>query len=64
MEVDEWANSLRKQEVVIGRSVINPEMPLSVMVIPTDEEIVIGYDSLYLGYLGQPLPEVYPFERE
>jgi acetate kinase len=64
IEVDEQANSLRKQEVVIGRSGINPEMPLSVMVIPTDEEIVIGYDSLYLGYLGQPLPEVYPFERE
>jgi hypothetical protein len=34
------------------------------MVIPTNEEIVIGYDSLYLGYLGQPLPDKYPFEYE
>jgi hypothetical protein len=32
------------------------------MVIPTDEEIVIGYDTLYLGYLNKPVPEVYPFE--
>jgi hypothetical protein len=27
------------------------------MVIPTDEEIVIGYDALYLGYLNQPVPD-------
>lgn len=61
--VDEEANNVRKQEIVIGKSNINPSVPLSVMVIPTDEEIVIGYDTLYLGYLNGKLPQVYPFER-
>ena len=62
IEIDDRQNEVRKEEVVIGTSRINPEHPLSVMVIPTDEEIVIGYDTLYLGYLNKPVPEVYPFE--
>ena len=62
IKVDDEKNGLRKQEVVIGTSGINPRRPLSVMVIPTDEEIVLGYDALYIGYLGEPAPEVYPFE--
>jgi len=61
-QIDETANALRKQEVIIARSGIKPDHPLAVMVIPTDEELVIGYDTLYLGYLKQTIPEVYPFE--
>ncbi len=57
--VDDEKNSVRKQEVVIGAGA-----GTSVLVIPTDEEIVIGYDALYLGHLGQALPEMYPFEVE
>jgi hypothetical protein len=34
------------------------------MVIPTDEEAVIGYDTLYLGYLGEDIPDMYPFEMQ
>lgn len=64
IEIDEEKNSIRKQEVIIGKSDINPELPLWVMVIPTDEEIVIGYDTLYLGYLGKQVPDVYPFEKD
>ena len=60
--VDDVPNALRGQEVVIGYSKIKPDHPLSVMIIPTDEESVIGYDALYLGYLNQPIPQVYPFE--
>ncbi len=62
IRLDAEKNLLRKQEVIIGTSLIKPDHPLSVMVIPTDEEIVIGYDALYLGYLNQPVPDVYPFE--
>lgn len=64
IEIDEAKNSIRKQEVVIGTGAVNPSKPLSIMVIPTDEEIVIGYDTLYLGYLGENVPKVYPFEKE
>ena len=63
IRVDDEKNAVRKQEVIIGTSGINPDHPLSVMVIPTDEEAVIGYDTLYLGYLNQPVPAEYPFER-
>ncbi len=62
IRLDADKNLLRKQEVIIGTSRIKPDHPLSVMVIPTDEEIVIGYDALYLGYLNRPVPDVYPFE--
>jgi acetate kinase len=63
ISVDDEKNAQRKQEIVIGSSQVNPDHPLSVMVIPTDEEIVIGYDTLYLGYLDQSPPETYPFEK-
>lgn len=57
--VNDEKNAVRKQEVEIGAGA-----GTSVLVIPTDEEIVIGYDALYLGYLGQVLPEIYPFEAD
>jgi acetate kinase len=60
--VDDNQNALRKKETIIGYSQIKPDHLLAVMVIPTDEEIVIGYDALYLGHLHQPIPQVYPFE--
>jgi acetate kinase len=61
--IDTDKNQIRKQEVVIGTSRILTDHPLSVMVIPTNEEIVIGYDTLFLGYYEQPIPDVYPFEQ-
>lgn len=64
IQIDENENEKRHEEVIIGKSNVRQEHPLSVMVIPTNEEIVIGYDTLYLGYLNQPIPDVYPFERE
>jgi len=63
IRVDDEQNALRRQETVIGESHIKAGHPLSVMVIPTDEESVIGYDALYLGHLDQPVPAEYPFER-
>ncbi len=62
--LDESKNALRGEEVIIATSRLETPTPIRVMVIPTNEEIVIGYDSLYLGYLGQPLPDKYPFESE
>ncbi len=64
VEIDEDSNNMRKQEMIIGKSSINPKEPMYAMVIPTDEEIVIGYDALYLGFLKQPLPKMYPFETD
>lgn len=60
IKIDEEKNVIRKIEVQIGESVKNN---LKVLVIPTDEEIVIGYDTLYIGYLEKNVPEVYPFEK-
>lgn len=60
--LNEENNGLRQQEIVIATSNINKEHPLSVLVIPTDEEIVIGYDTLFIGYLKQDIPSTYPFE--
>jgi len=59
--LDEDKNKLRHQEVVIGESNLI-ENNTSIMVIPTNEEIVIGYDALYIGYLGTFAPDIYPFE--
>lgn len=59
--IDEEKNNIRGQEIVFATSNIK-NSHLRAMVIPTDEEAVIGYDTLYLGYLGQDVPEVYPFE--
>ncbi len=53
-KVDEDANKIRKEEVMIGKS---NSSDLSVLVIPTDEESVIAYDALYLGYLGTSVPD-------
>jgi len=60
IKIDDEKNAVRKIEVQIGESVKNN---LKVLVIPTDEEIVIGYDTLYIGYLEKSAPEVYPFEK-
>lgn len=60
--INEENNNTRGQELEIGMS--NPDSsPVSIMVIPTDEEIMIGYDALYIGYLGESVPERYPFEK-
>lgn len=64
IDIDDNANNKRKEETVIGTGRINPDKPLYFMVIPTDEEIVIGYDTLFLGHLKQGIPETYPFEQE
>lgn len=56
-------NQIRGQENIFATSNIKSTEPTQVMVIPTDEEAVIGYDTLYLGYLNQAVPEVYPFEK-
>lgn len=62
-EMDETNNAKRGEEVVIATSRLQTEVSLKAMVIPTDEEIVIGYDTLYLGHLKQPAPDKYPFEE-
>ena len=59
IEINDEKNGIRKEEIQIGQSLNHG---LKVMVIPTDEEIVIGYDALYLGHLGKSLPDKYPFE--
>ncbi len=59
IKIDDKKNSVRKEEIQIGMST---ETELKVMVIPTDEESVIGYDTYYLGYLGKEIPSKYPFE--
>ena len=55
-------NEKRKQEMEIARSSKADDSPLSVLVIPTDEEIVIAYDTLFIGHLKCGVPERYPFE--
>ncbi|NLC68867.1 MAG: acetate kinase [Clostridiaceae bacterium] len=60
--VDEEKNAIRGEEIIIGSSNAIAGSPLSIMVVPTNEEIVIGYDALYIGFLSSPVPEVYPFE--
>ncbi len=61
IKINNEANAIRKEEIQIGESVKNN---LKILVIPTDEEIVIGYDTLYLGYLEETMPKNYPFEKE
>ena len=61
-KVDDDANSVKGREVIIAESKAKGGQPLVVMVIPTDEEIVIAYDALHIGFLGEPAPEVYAFE--
>lgn len=59
--IDDQANAVRKKEIQIGESTKNHT---KVLVIPTDEEIVIGYDTLYLGHFMKEIPSVYPFEQD
>lgn len=59
-DLDNEKNGIRGKEVEIAHSKKNDT---SVWVIPTDEEAVIGYDTLYIGQLGLGVPEVYPFEK-
>ena len=54
-------NQKPKREMEIARS-RSGEYPISVLVIPTDEEIVIAYDTLFIGHLKTGVPEIYPFE--
>ena len=61
--VDDAKNGIRGEEIVIAASGLKGRSPLCAMVIPTDEEIVIAYDALYLGYLGCAVPGKYPFEE-
>ncbi|HHY82139.1 MAG TPA: acetate kinase [Clostridiales bacterium] len=56
-------NNMAKQEMEIAKCTLADGSNLSVLVIPTDEEIVIGYDTLFVGCLKQGVPEEYPFER-
>lgn len=60
--IDDEKNKIRGQEIIFATSSIKGKS-LHAMVIPTDEEAVIGYDTLYLGYLDRPVPKVYPFEE-
>ena len=62
-DIDQEKNNTRQEEVIIARSRLNQKRPTVAMVVPTDEEIVIGYDTLFLGYLNQSVPENYPFEQ-
>jgi acetate kinase len=44
-------NWMRKQEMEVAVTSRPGEKPVSVLVIPTDEEIVIAYDTLFIGHL-------------
>lgn len=59
IEIYDDKNSVRGEEIEIGKS---RSSGTSVMVIPTDEEIVIAYDALNIGYLKSDGVDVYPFE--
>ncbi|MFO7611169.1 MAG: acetate kinase [Clostridia bacterium] len=59
--VDEKKNRVRGEEIIFATGEYNGKK-ISAMVIPTDEEVVIAYDTLFIGALGQEAPENYPFE--
>jgi len=59
--VDNEKNKIRGEEIQIATGEFNNK-PVKVFVLPTDEEIVIAYDALNLGYLECEPPKVYPFE--
>lgn len=61
-KVDDNSNGIRGEEIVIAKGKAGSDEVVSAMVIPTDEEIVIAYDALYLGHLNKAVPEKYPFE--
>ncbi|MBN2851351.1 MAG: acetate kinase [Clostridia bacterium] len=60
--IDHEKNKVRGEEIIFATGEYNGKS-VKVMVIPTDEEVVIAYDSLYLGYLKSDIPDVYPFEK-
>jgi len=60
--IDHEANKIRGEEVVIGKGKFAGN-DVYAMVIPTDEELIIAYDTLAIGYLGEQAPTVYPFEK-
>ena len=60
-DINDTNNKVRGEEIQIAVGQYNGEK-VKVFVIPTDEEIVIAYDTLYLGYLKKEIPNVYPFE--
>ncbi len=59
--INEDNNRVRGEEIVIAEGEYNGK-PIKAMVIPTDEEVVIAYDTLFVGALGKEAPENYPFE--
>lgn len=61
-EIDNEANRIRGEEVIVGKGRFAGN-DVYAMVIPTDEELVIAYDTLAIGYLGEKAPTVYPFEK-
>lgn len=61
--IDEKNNRVRGEEIVIAEGKYNGKT-VKAMVIPTDEEVVIAYDTLNIGALGKEAPENYPFEGE
>jgi len=60
-QIDHEKNRVRGEEMIFAAGDYNGSS-VKAMVIPTDEEIVIAYDTLYLGCLKQMIPDVYPFE--
>ena len=60
--IDEKANRVRGEEIVFAEGEFNGKK-VRAMVIPTDEEVVIAYDTLFIGALGLDAPENYPFEE-
>ena len=61
-EIDHEANKIRGEETIIGKGKFAGN-EVCAMVIPTDEELIIAYDALTIGYLGKQAPTVYPFEK-
>jgi acetate kinase len=57
--IDEDENIKGRDERIFAKS---EKTGTVAMVVPTDEELIIGYDTLYLGYFNKPIPEKYPFE--
>jgi acetate kinase len=57
--IDEDENVHGRDERIFAKS---EKTGTVAMVVPTDEELIIGYDTLYLGYFNKPVPVKYPFE--
>jgi acetate kinase len=57
--IDSEGNEKGRDERIFAKS---EKYGTVAMVVPTDEELIIGYDALYLGYFNKPVPIKYPFE--